>query len=76
MNTTAESRYLLKAILQRIESNLLEQALADIKPKLLENIRATLAEMEPIIRQQQDALTKQLVFTLIVKEPSESISGL
>lgn len=76
MNSTAEHNYLLKATLQRIEYNLLEQALADIKPKLLKNIRATLVEMEPVIRQQHDVLTNQLVFTLVVKEPSESISSM
>lgn len=68
-NDARKTSYLLQATLSRIENRLLEEAIASIKPKLLENIKAVLKELEPSLVQYHNIQEDQLIFQLAIKEP-------
>lgn len=64
-----KAAFLLAATMKKIEANLLELAMDAIRPKILENIRETLTELEPIIRAHNEQLTGNMIMQLIVREP-------
>lgn len=68
-NDARKTSYLLQATLSRIESNLVAEVIAAIRPKIVEQVKLVLKELEPSLVQYHNIQEDQLIFQLAIKEP-------
>jgi hypothetical protein len=68
-NDARKTSYLLQATLSRIENNLVAEAIAAIRPKIVEQVKLVLKELEPSLAQYHKLEEDQLIFQLAIKEP-------
>lgn len=68
-NDARKTSYLLQATLSRIESNLVAEAIAAIRPKIVEQVKLVLKELEPSLVKYHKLEEDQLIFQLAIKEP-------